>query len=129
MPDYNNNNINQPIVNGQPPQNKNNMALASLIVGIFACISCCIPPFQFFLGMIGLLLAIFSKKGKPFQGTAMAGLILSIIALVFSVAMVAYIYIVGVLVRTDPTFAQMYNEMYNTMMEQYQNFFQSAPVQ
>ncbi|MBT9776272.1 DUF4190 domain-containing protein [Clostridium sp. MCC353] len=113
-----------------PPQKeKNSMAAASLIVGIFAIISCCIPPFQFFLGVVGLLLAIFSKKGKPFEGVAVAGLVLSICAILFSIFVVAYIYIVGVLVRTDPAFAEMYNEMYNIMMEQYQNFFQSAPVQ
>ena len=105
------------------------MATASLIVGIFAIISCCIPPFQFFLGVVGLLLAIFSKKGRPFEGVAVAGLVLSIGAILFSIFVVAYIYIVGVLVRTDPAFAEMYNEMYNIMMEQYQNFFQSAPVQ
>lgn len=108
---------------------KNTMASASLIVGIFAVISCCIPPFQFFLGVVGLLLAIFSKKGKPFEGVAVAGLVLSIGAILISIFIVAYIYIVGVLIRTDPAFAKMYNDMYNTMMEQYQNLFPSAPVQ
>ncbi|MBS6642078.1 MAG: DUF4190 domain-containing protein [Clostridiaceae bacterium] len=121
-------NINQS-PNHLPQKEKNSMATASLIVGIFAIISCCIPPFQFFLGVVGLLLAIFSKKGRPFEGVAVAGLVLSIGAILFSIFVVAYIYIVGVLVRTDPAFAEMYNEMYNIMMEQYQNFFQSAPVQ
>lgn len=122
------NNIYQQPTPPAPPKG-NSMATASLIIGVFALISCCIPPFQFFLGVVGILLAVFSKKGQPFQGQALAGLILSIAAIVISILVVAYIYIVGVLVRTDPTFAQMYNEMYNTMMEQYQNFFQSAPVQ
>ena len=121
-------NINQS-PNHLPQKEKTSMATASLIVGIFAIISCCIPPFQFFLGVVGLLLAIFSKKGRPFEGVAVAGLVLSIGAILFSIFVVAYIYIVGVLVRTDPAFAEMYNEMYNIMMEQYQNFFQSAPVQ
>lgn len=122
------NNINQS-PNIPPQKAKNSMALWSMIVGIFAITSCCIPPFQFFLGVVGLLLAIFSKKGKAFEGVAVAGLVLSIGAILMSIFIVAYIYIVGVLVRTDPSFAQLYNEMYNTMMEQYQNFFQSAPTQ
>lgn len=123
-----NNNINQS-PNTPPQKEKNNMAFFSLLVGIFAVISCCIPPFQFFLGVVGLLLAVFSKKGKPFEGVAVAGLVLSIGAILISIFIVAYIYIVGVMVRTDPAFADMYRDMYNTMMEQYQNFFQSAPVQ
>ena len=86
------------------------MAIASMIVGILALISCCTPPLQFLLGITGLLLAIFSKKGQPFCGFAIAGLILSILSLVISVLMVLYI-VWAFSLMSDPQYAPIFDEL------------------
>lgn len=98
-----------------PPQN--NMALASMIVSILSLLACCIPPLQFIMGMVALLLAIFSKKGKPFSGFAIAGMVISILSLVISIGMVLYMMFAFSLMK-DPQYAHIFNEileMYETM--------------
>lgn len=95
-----------------PPGNQpNNLAIGSMIVGIFSLISCCIPLLQFILGVAGILLVIFSKRGKPWSGFAIAGLVLSIIAILISVAMVIYMIVVFQMMK-DPQFAPLFNDIY-----------------
>ena len=109
----------------QPPyKQQNNMALASMIVGIFALLSCCFPPLQFVLGVVGILLVIFSKKGKPWSGFAIAGLVMTIISLLISIVMVLYIGFAYKMMK-DPQFAPMFNEVY----EMYEEMYESTPVQ
>lgn len=135
---YNNNNNNnynnggQPYNQGGPGQNynpyppqqpykqPNNMALASMIVGIFSLLSCCFPPLQFVLGIVGILLVIFSKKGKPWSGYAIAGLVMSIISLLISIVMVLYLALAFQMMR-DPQFAPLFNEVYE--------MYETLPVQ
>lgn len=113
----NNNNEWQPATPPTPPvKQQNNMAVASMIVSIFGLLSCCFPPLQFILGMAALLLAIFSKKGKPFCGFAIAGLIMSIFCLVISIALTAYMAFAFAVMK-DPQFAPIYNEI----MEMYES--------
>lgn len=122
----NNNNLQQtpptPPMPVPPAQPQNNMAVASMIVSIFGLLSCCAPPLQFVLGMAGLLLAVFSKKGRPFSGFAVAGMIMSILSLVISIFMVLYIVFITSLVR-DPQYGPMINEM----MELYEQMFETLP--
>ncbi len=132
---YNNNNYNYggqpynqgapgPNYNPYPPQppykQQNNMALASMIVGIFSLLSCCFPPLQFVLGIVGILLVIFSKKGKPWSGFAIAGLVMSIISLLISIVMVLYLAFAFQMMR-DPQFAPLFNEVYE--------MYETLPVQ
>lgn len=100
-----------------PPQNP--MALASMITGIFGLLACCAPPLQFVLGMISLLLAIFSKKEKPFSGFAIAGLVMSILCLLTSVGMVLAVIWASEQMK-DPEYAALYREIlqiYQEMLE------------
>lgn len=108
---YDNNNWQAPTPPPQPPvKQQNNMALASMIVGIFGLLSCCLPPLQFVLGMVSLLLVIFSKKGQPFSGFAIAGLVMSIFCLVISIVMAAYM-ILSLSMLNDPSFAPILDEI------------------
>lgn len=102
-----------------PPQNP--MALASMITGIFGLLACCAPPLQFILGMISLLLAIFSKKEKPFSGFAIAGLIISILCLVISVGMVLAVIWASEQMK-NPEYAALYREI----LQMYQEILEGA---
>lgn len=98
-----------------PPKQSNGMALASMIVGIFALLTCCIPFLQFPLAVISIVLVILSKKGRPFHGFAIAGLVMAIISIVVSIGMTFYWgYVIKLM--NDPEFMSMYNEL----MEMYQ---------
>lgn len=108
--------------NQKPPQNT--MATVAFVISIFGFLSCCIPPLQFILGMAGLLLAIFSKKGKPFSGFAVAGLVLSILSLLISIGMIIYMVFVFNMMK-DPEYAHMFNEI----MQIYEQAYETMPVQ
>lgn len=100
------------IPNERPATSVNRMALTSMIIGIFGLlVACCIPPLQFLLGVTSLLLAIFSKKGKPLHGYAIAGLILSILCILISIAVIAYIALVYNMAK-DPQYGPLFNELY-----------------
>ncbi len=86
----------------QPPRQQNNLALASMIFGIFSLLTCCIPFFFF--------LVILSKKKQPLTGFAIAGLIMGIISIFISILMVLYWGQV-VSFMNSPEFMDTYNEM------------------
>jgi hypothetical protein len=88
---------------GQPVyQEKNNMATASLVMGILSvCSICCCLLFGIVFGALGIIFAIMSKKenrmdGKM-DGQAKAGLILSIIGIAVTVLIVILFVAVEVL--------------------------------
>lgn len=101
--------------NGQVPPKRNNLALASMITGIFALITCCIPLVQFPLAVTAIVLVILSKKKQPLSGFAIAGLVMGILAILISIVMVIYM---GAYLRlmNDPEFSRLLNEM----LEMYQ---------
>lgn len=98
-----------------PPKQSNGLALASMIVSIFALITCCIPFLQFPLAVTAIVLVILSKKGRPLHGFAIAGLVMGIISILMSIFMTFYW---GIVISTmnDPEFMSMYNEI----LEMYQ---------
>lgn len=83
-------------------QEKNNMATASLVMGILSvCSICCCLLFGIVFGALGIIFAIMSKKegrmdGKM-DGQAKAGLILSIIGIAVTVLIVILFVAVEVL--------------------------------
>lgn len=97
----------------QPPKKNNGLAIASMIIGIFALLSCCIPLIQFPLAVAAIVLAILSKKKKPFSGFAIAGLIMGIIAIVISILMTFYWGYVFT-VMNDPELLEMYSDLLNS---------------
>ncbi len=94
---------------------RNGQALASMIFGILALVSCCIPFIQFPLAVVAIVLVILSRKKQPLTGFAIAGLVLGIISIVISIAMTFY-WGYAISMMNTPEFWEMYNEM----MEMYQ---------
>lgn len=118
QPDQNwqNNPYNQYNSYNQPPQKqKNGMALASMLLGIFSLINCCIPFFQFPLAALAIVLAIISRKGRPFHGFAIAGLVIGILSVVISIGMTFYWGLVLEMMQ-DPEFMEMYDEIMRMYM-------------
>ena len=101
--------------NGQHQKKRNNLALASMIVGIFALITCCVPFIQFPLAVTAIVLVILSKKKQPLSGFAIAGLVMGILAILLSIVMLLY-WGAYLQLMNDPEFSKILNEM----MEMYQ---------
>lgn len=78
----------------QPLKNKqNNMALASMIMGIIGIVTSCCCFGGLIFGSLGIVFALLSKTQDRFEGNAVAGLITSIIGLVFTA--IVFILFVG----------------------------------
>lgn len=102
------------------PPKPNTFATLSLVSGIFALISCCFPPTQLLFGAGAILLAIASKKGQPFSGVAIAGLVLGGLSVVCSILMFIN-FVITMQFMKDPANAQIVNQV----MEQYESIFNS----
>lgn len=66
------------------------MAIASLVCGIFAIISCWFGPAGFigaFLGLLAIIFGALGRKDENHKGMATAGLVLGIISLVLGIIM------------------------------------------
>ena len=95
-----------PVFNPNPvPQaNPNNgMAIGSLICGIVGILLCCCCGIGAIVGIVGLVLAILSRKpnGGKFSGLAIGGLVCSIVAIVFSSGYLIYYFAVGGAAMSD----------------------------
>ena len=108
-------------MNGRRPDaNRTNMmAVASFLCGLFGLLSlcCCIAfPLSILLGVAAITLAILSRRGEPFSGYAIAGLVLGILSVVFGIMAFAYLMIANQII-TDPQMAPIFDEL----MEEYQS--------
>lgn len=113
------NNSVQDEFNGYMPYKKqpNRLATASLICGIVGTVALCgcvAFPLSIILGVSAIALSIYSKKGRPFTGTAIAGLILGILSLLLGIAEGFYMIILNYMLR-DPNMAPIFDQI----MEQY----------
>lgn len=77
------------------PPKKNNMALASLIMGVLSILLCCCGGFGIILGAVGIVLAILSRGREPMEtnakvgiGLSIGGIVLGIVVLVLAFAAV-----------------------------------------
>ena len=79
-------------------QEKNNMATASLVMGILSlCSICCCMLFGVVFGVLGIIFAIMSKRGDRMDSQAKAGLILSIIGVAATVLIIIFFVVIEVL--------------------------------
>lgn len=79
-------------------QEKNNMATASLVMGILSlCSICCCMLFGVVFGVLGIIFAIMSKRGDRMDSQAKAGLILSIIGVAVTVLIIIFFVVIEVL--------------------------------
>ena len=115
--------------NGQPPywrnqpqrprREKNSFATISLISGIFALLTlCCFAfPVAIICGVGAVCFAIISKKGQPFRGTAAAGIILGVIAVLLGIGEFFYVLTITNLMK-DPANAAAFNEFFEQFQRQ-----------
>ena len=113
--DYHKNlNNEQPDIGQKKPRKKpNGMAAVSFICGLTGTLllcSCFSFPSCVFLGVAAIALAIMSKRGEPFSGYAIAGLVFGIISLLLGIAECAYLIMINSLIR-DPEFAPVFDEV------------------
>ena len=80
------------------PRKSSGMAIAGLIMGIFALILCWVPVLNWILGLLGLIFSIvgIAKKNGGAKGAAIAGLILTILGIILSIAMIGAVLGSGV---------------------------------
>ena len=71
------------------PRKSSGMAIAGLIMGIFALVLCWFPVVNWILGLLGLIFSIIgiAKKNGGAKGAAIAGLILTILGAILSIVM------------------------------------------
>ncbi len=104
------------------PKESNGLALASMIVGILALISCCCSPLvQFPLAVTAIVLMILSKKGRPLSGFAVAGLIMAIFAILMSIAMTLLIGLFNSpeyrKILSSPEYQKIYEDIYEDIYD------------
>jgi len=115
--------------NGQPPywqnqpqrprREKNSFATISLISGIFALLTlCCFAfPVAIICGVGAVCFAIISKKDQPFRGTAIAGIILGVIAVLLGIGEFFYVLTITNLMKA-PANAAAFNEFFEQFQQQ-----------
>ena len=116
--------------NGQPPywqdqpqrprREKNSFAAMSLISGIFAILTlCCFAfPVAIICGVGAICFAIISKRGRAFRGTAIAGIILGVIAILLGVGEFFYALTITNLMK-DPANAAAFNQFFEQFQQQF----------
>lgn len=102
----------------------NNLATFSLVVGIFGLFSLLSPPMQLLLGASAIMLAVISKKGKPFAVPSIIGLSMGIVSVILSFIMFGYLIFVMDLMK-DPEYAPLFDQV----MEQYKSILNEIQTQ
>ena len=103
----------------RPRREKNSFATISLISGIFALLTlCCFAfPVAIICGVGAVCFAIISKKDQPFRGTAIAGIILGVIAVLLGIGEFFYVLTITNLMK-DPANAAAFNEFFEQFQQQ-----------
>ncbi|HJB08412.1 MAG TPA: hypothetical protein H9716_11225 [Candidatus Enterocloster faecavium] len=104
-----------------PPSREDRLGVYSLLTGAVGVLfSCCFPSGAAF-GIFGITLALLSRnasesKEKHFSHQAMAGIILSVIALALTF-LICFILLKYYEALRDPVLGPYLNELYNQLME------------
>ncbi len=109
-------NLSQNTEDEQTQRQRNRYTNISLISAVCGMLSlCCGSPFiSILFGIIAVVTAILSRKGKPFTGRAMAGLILGIFAI--GLGAVEWFYFMAFeSLLEDPEFSSILNQMYEQL--------------
>lgn len=85
------------------------MGIASLVLGIVSLVCCCFGSITSILGIIFGAVSLYRKKQN--NGIAIAGLIISCVALVIWI--ISLIYSVSAGAYADDMYSSLYNELYN----------------
>lgn len=119
---YQQNPYQQPPYQQAPPKETNPLALASMITGLLALVTCCCSPLiQFPLAVTSIVLMILSKRGMPLHGYAIAGLIMSIFAILLSILMTIMIGLVR-----SPQYQDFFNSPeFQDIFDEYESLYES----
>lgn len=117
---YNNgpyNNPYNPYDAPRPPKQKNGFATTSLICGIIGLLNlCCFSfPTAIVMGVAAISFAVISKKGQALTGTAIAGIVLGVFAIILGIVEFFYSLWLADLLK-DPEYITMFNQL----MEQFE---------
>jgi hypothetical protein len=95
------------------PQKANGMQIASLVLGIIGIPACCCYGIVGILfGLIGLILAIVGNKKNKGAGVGVAGLVCSIIAIVFGViALIYYAYVIQQMMADPSLYYEIFQQL------------------
>ena len=104
----------------RPRREKNSFAAMSLISGIFALLTlCCFAfPVAIICGVGAICFAIISKRGRAFRGTAIAGIILGVIAILLGIGEFVYALTITNLMK-DPANAAAFNQFFEQFQQQF----------
>lgn len=80
----------------QQEQSPNGMATASLVMGILALVTCCCWYGGLIFGGLGILFALLSRGSGKMEGSATAGLILSITAIALVILVWGFLLLAAV---------------------------------
>lgn len=92
----------------QPQKNTNVKAILALVFGILSILTCCcygvVPVI---LGIVGIVMAVLAKKENmgQFPGMAIAGLVCSIIGIIFGIG---YLVLILIGISADPSILNEY---------------------
>lgn len=100
------------------------LSIVSLILGIFAIMSCISPPVQLLFGAMALMTAYLSRNRKRLTGPAVAGTILGILGIIFSILLFIY-FMATVRLMDDPANIALFQQA----MSQYQDLINSLNQQ
>ena len=121
MTDYENYNQNE--YTTEPKKQKNGFATASLACSVCALLDlCCFTfPLAVIMGMAAIAFAIVSRKDQSMSGTAIAGIVLGVLAVALGVAeFFAFLYIYDLMREPEliPYFNEWFRQIQQVMAEQ-----------
>ena len=122
MTDYENYNQNE-YTQPEPKKQKNGVATASLACRVCALLElcCCTFPLAVIMGMDAIAFAIVSRKDQSMSGTAIAGIVLGVLAVALGVAeFFAFLYIYDLMREPEliPYFNEWFRQIQQVMAEQ-----------
>ena len=102
-----------------PKKSNNNMALASLILGVLSILLCCCGGFGIILGAVGIVLAILSRGREPMETNAKVGIGLSIGGIVLGIVVLVLAFAA---VGSDQFRSEFGSELYQNGYGDYEDY-------
>lgn len=96
----------------QNGNDKNGMAVASLVLGIISICCCCVSWLSLILGVLAIVFAVLGRKNPAKKGLTTAGLVMGIIAVVLAVVSI-------IVARTDWYQDVVVQQMIDMLGEEY----------
>lgn len=105
--------------------------IASMICGVLSVTACCTGILSLPLGALGILFALLTyRKGKKMNGTALTGIVFSVMGIITGVSMLVYSFYTLPDMMQDPVFRsqidaiteQMYGMDFAEFMEEYYGY-------